>query len=294
MKKQTPSIMIGLLLVVFLFAACKDDKTINEEVVTNENITLLSVKTNALVYDEILKTVDLNYLPFYHIKNNKNFSNKIFFEYNNKQQIISTTGGIVLVSLPDFYFATLIYTDYIKDTIQYIGDTIITINSSFNSDNPNITKSVIKNDQLVFRKVILNYPVHAENNYTYSYSGDKITETMNGVQTANYYLTEGNLTKVEKLIYNKAGDISKKTEMIFSGYDKSINLLKGKFFITGAFYCAFSENNHNKMVVQNYSMVDNELAVYSRYPDTITYHLNSANVPDLFNYRHNSDSRHSR
>lgn len=285
--------MIGLLLIVFLFVACKDDKIINEEAVTSENIKLFSVKTDALVYDEMLKTVDLSYLPFYHISNNKNFSNRIFFEYNNKQQIVYTTGGTILMKLtPDF--TTLSYTDYIKDTIQYIGDTVITINSSFNFANPNITKSVIKNNQLVSRKVILNFPVHAENNYTYSYSGDKVTETMNGVRTANYYLTEGNLTKVEKFIYNKAGDISMKTEMIFSGYDKSINLLKGKFFITGAFYCAFSENNHNKMVVQNYSMVDNELAVYSRYPDTITYHLNSANVPDLFTYRRNSDSRHSR
>ena len=93
-----------------------------------------------------------------------------------------------------------------------------------------------------------------------------------------------NLASVEKFVYNSDRTISMKTEIFFSNYDHSLNLLKGKFFINGAFYRAFSENNYNKVVVKNYSMDNNQLTLYSILGDSISYQVNSANIPDLFEY----------
>lgn len=78
--------------------------------------------------------------------------------------------------------------------------------------------------------------------------------------------------------------IISKVEFIYSDYDQSINLLKGFYYIHGAFYNAFSINNYKKREVNTYSCSNNQYTQISSSIVSINYSIDSNNIPDLFEY----------
>ena len=91
---------------------------------------------------------------------------------------------------------------------------------------------------------------------TYEYDGDIILEMAAGQIRRKFYMSAGNLVKVELFIRNGTTNL-KKIEYVFSQYDNTINLLKGKFYINGKFFNAFSENNYRRIDIKFYNFVDN-------------------------------------
>ena len=70
----------------------------------------------------------------------------------------------------------------------------------------------------------------------------------------------------------------------FENYDTSINLLEGHFFITGAFYKAFLDNNFNSIEINNYRYVNGEFVLKSNSAFSFKYGVDSKNIPDLYEY----------
>lgn len=263
-------IYVGIILVLI---SC----SIDDSVETNKKLfKILSAKTNTLIYDEINEPVFFN----------PNFLNKINFEYNTQNQIYSIIGGPVLILVGTNVDGYTFVNDVINE-IRYSGDTIITENSINNINNPDIYKYVIKNDKLVFKQVIANSSFYYTFNYNYEYVDNRIIEYLNGKEKCIYYLTQNNLTKVEKFNYNLTGDvIIGKKEMFFSNYDESINLLKNHFFINGAFYKSFSDNNYNSYEIKEYSFENNQYILVNTALSSFNYTVDSNNIPNLFDYEY--------
>lgn len=263
-------IYVGIILVLI---SCSTDDSVE----TNKKLfKILSAKTNTLIYDEINEPVLFN----------PNFLNKINFEYNTQNQIYSIIGGPVLILVGTNVDGYTFVNDVINE-IRYSGDTIITENSINNINNPDIYKYVIKNDKLVFKQVIANSSFYYTFNYNYEYVDNRIIEYLNGKEKSIYFLTQNNLTKVEKFNYNLTGDvIIGKQEMFFSNYDESINLLKNHFFINGAFYKSFSDNNYNSYEIKEYSFENNQYILINTALSSFNYTVDSNNIPNLFDYEY--------
>lgn len=265
----------GLFIILLSLFSCKDEVQINYK--------LKDFKSILLHFDELdygdypnLTPIPLSY--------NSQFSNKITLQYNELNQIINTLGGLSITAAGTNTKTVCLSNDVI-DKIQYSGNYVITENEYPYKSYGDTTKYFLRNGKLLERIVILNNPYYMLLDYTYQYSGDKIIETLNGIlQTSIIYLSNDNVTKFESFKYNSSKEITYKTEIIYSYYDQSNNLLKGYYYIHGAFYNAFSTNNYQKRQVNTYSCNNNQYTQISTSTVSINYSVDSNNIPDLFEY----------
>jgi hypothetical protein len=265
-----------VIVLSFLLFSCKDSK---EE--PQIRYKLKTVKSFLLHYNELDQDSYI-YTPYTNVVWDKDFKGKITLQYNDYNQIVNTDYGASLYSVGtnQNYIA---FSKVNIDKIQYEGDVINTeICFPFSSYLDTI-KYIIKNGKLLERKVLV-YDFNQKLDYIYQYEKDKIIESLNGLQTSVLYLTNSNVTKVERFQYNNAKEIISRTEFIYSDYDQSINLLKGYYYIHGAFYSAFSKNNYKNRVVNIYSYSNNQYAQISTSSLSINYNVDSNNIPDLFEY----------
>lgn len=155
----------------------------------------------------------------------------------------------------EFYWTN----DYLED-IVYNGN-MITVNSigmyskTFVIDNGKIKSQSTTYSTAFQYNDIVNY---SPGLHMYEYAGNTILEKKNGVIRRIFYMEDGNLAKVELFIRNATGDIVKKIEYLLTQYDTAPNLLKGKFFINGNFFNAFSKNMFRKREVKYYNVVDGQ------------------------------------
>ena len=239
---------IAGIILSCLISCTADDNT--------ETCKMTSTKTAALYYDNI-------YLVAY----NPNFSGKIRFEYTGGK-ITKILGGPQYSS---FGFTDYIFLDTIENDVSYANDTIYVENNTYGyySENPYVEKYVIKNGKLKYRKSYTwmqgSGPWATE--ATYEYSGDDIFEKVNGVLARTFHTENQNLVHVEQIHYGLSGEIWGKTTWSFSNHDDNDNLLKGKFFINGAFYTAFSKSNWREIVVQKYTYENGQFT-----PNENTFH----------------------
>lgn len=217
---------------------------------SNEQVCkTVSFKTYNLIYDEFSRNVAFSYNP--------NFDGIIRLVYEN-DKIIQVKGGLY-VPPPGQSSVSFFEDNTVIEEVSYQGNTI-TVNS------PKLyTKDfVIENNKLISQKTTyspgLNYSSCWINRcvdlMTYEYNGDTISEMVAGQLRRKFYMAGGNLVKVELFIRNGTADY-KKIEYVFSQYDATPNLLKGKFFINGKFFTAFSANNFRRMDYKVYNFVDN-------------------------------------
>jgi hypothetical protein len=114
--------------------------------------------------------------------------------------------------------------------------------------------------------------------HEYQYNGNLITETKNGLVRRLFYLSQGNLVKVELFLRDANAEIVKKIEYLFSNYDQQPNLLRGNFFIHGCFFKAFSVNNYRKLEIKYYNYINNAYQL-----DESQYAIFNYNLPeDMF------------
>ena len=182
--------------------------------------------------------------------------NKFTFEYDSQNKINKVVGGLVAANpgqLGGFYLSAISY-----DEITYSGNTVSVKVSANMTIRPYDKEFVIENGKLLSQKLTSKFPVITSDpvNYLYEYAGNQILEKVNNRLAKTLTVENGNLTKVIKWRYNLDGNINGKTEIIYSDYDKQENLLKGKFFINGAFYSAFSNNIYNKIDSKSYDLTN--------------------------------------
>ncbi|MCI9846445.1 hypothetical protein [Flavobacterium pectinovorum] len=235
-------IFLLVCLTTVLFS-CSNDK--NEAIKTCK---VVSVKTLILTYDDIV----LSNTVF-----DPNFTGKINFEYDNQNRISKVKGSFVSIPTSN-NLTNWRMSNEAEDLITYEND-IIKVQYSHNFTSPYTKEFVIDDDRLINRKTTNFYPFKSEPIlYTYEYNGNEIMEMLNGRVYRKFLLSAGNLIKVEQIKYSfPDNEVIGKREYIFSGYDTSENLLKGKFFISGALFTAFSKNNYSNIKVCDYGFSDN-------------------------------------
>lgn len=182
-----------------------------------------------------------------------NFS-KFTFEYDSQKRINKVIGSLVAGSSGDlgaFYLSNIA-----SDEITYSGNTVSVKVSVNMTTRPYDKEFVIDNGKIISRKVTSKYPFLNSDPviYTYEYSGNQILEKTNDRLIKTLTVENGNLTKVIKWRYDLNGNVNGKIEVVYSDYDTQENLLKGKFFINGAFYMAFSKNIYHKTDSKSYDL----------------------------------------
>lgn len=264
-------------ILTFLIVSCtkNDDVTVVPKKIT-------SVKTETLFYDDIT----LSSPEYYY---NHPFSSKITFEYDNLNRINKVVGGLLLV-YGNNIGNQWILADEAQDNIYYENN-IIKVECSYNSTyyKPYNKEFTVLNNKIISSSVTYIYPNNTPTapslSYTYEYSNNIIKEKKSdGNIYRTFTMTNGNLSKVEEIVYGFNGQLIGKKEYLFSDYDNTENLLKGKFYINGAFYKAFSNNNYRKVINNTYKFDNNQFVLLNSSTINLTFGYDSNNISDLFEY----------
>jgi|GEM_PF-3474106 len=266
--------LFALLIVFLSLYSCKDEPQVKYRL---KNFKSILLHFDELDYGNYPNTtpIVLNY--------NSQYSNKITIQYNDLNQITNTLGGLSVTAAAT-NTETVCLSNDVVDKIQYSENYIMTENEYPYKTYSDTTKYIFKDGKLIERIIIQNNPSYILD-YTYQYSENRIIETLNGIlQTSLIYFSNNNVTKFECFKYNNSKEIIYKTEIIYSDYDQSNNLLKGYNYIHGAFYNAFSTNNYQKKEVNTYSCSNNQYTQISTSSISINYNIDSNNIPDLFEY----------
>ncbi len=103
--------------------------------------------------------------------------------------------------------------------------------------------------------------------FNYTYSANKVTETNNnGKILRTFYFENNNLVKVVSEMYNFQGAIFSKKEILFQEFDNKPNPFKDMYFVKGAFFRAFSDNNYKSYTSDEYKKsTDGTLMLTSHY-----------------------------
>lgn len=117
------------------------------------------------------------------------------------------------------------------------------------------------------------------------YAADSAVEKdVSGTTLRTFFFTNGNLTKIVELMVGYWGNIYGKKEILLEGYDNRKNPLKGKHYICGAFYRAFSVNNFTSWTENTYSYDNGCYTLNGRYNSKIEITYDSNNRPLLGEY----------
>ncbi|MFZ4455874.1 MAG: hypothetical protein ACOYOT_06600 [Bacteroidales bacterium] len=278
--KHPISILIFLISTSLFFACSKVDEP-------SPRVKLTTINISLLYYEEM--DTELNPYPSYsNIVYDKDFKNSIDILYDNNNQIIGTNYGATRYHAGT-NMSFLVISKSNVNKIQFKGDTVYTESCYPYTTYPDTTKYLIKDGKLIERRECRRFdsqsPIY-ERIFKYTYSSNKIIETNNDLQTTIIHLNNSNVERIERFQYDISKEIYSKTEYIYSDYDQSINLLKGLYYIHGAFNNAFSANNYRKSSLNIYSVSNNQLTLKSSTNETTNFRVDANNIPDLFGYEY--------
>ena len=120
---------------------------------------------------------------------------------------------------------------------------------------------------------------------TYSYTDTVITESAHGSASRNFYMENKNLVKVLLWRYSPPGVISWKKEILFQDYDNKPNPFKNKYYVAGAFFRSFSENNYTTLMVNEYGLLaDSTFGIIKTFRSTIPFAYTDDGYPKFGDY----------
>lgn len=255
---------ISVFLIYILLVSCSSDNSLSPI------CKLLSVKVKVLFHE------DLSITSAY----NPNFSGKLNFEYDNQNKLTMVKGG-VLVPPPGQFLTNWYYDDSVVDLVTYSSDTIKVHYNSTNLASTNKKAFKLDNSgRLLYKKETKGNII---NEYNYAYNGNTILETRNGYEYRTYTMSNGNLVSIEQFYRSGIGNaITGKKQFLFLNYDATENLLKGKYYIDGAFFNGFSNNNYQRFEMNQYSYNNGTYTQTSNYYATFPLTYSSDNVADVF------------
>jgi|GEM_PF-2342762 len=228
----------GFALAFFLISCSSDN--------TDSGCHLTSVSVAPFWFDDYLTGI-----PAF----DPGFDGRLHFEYVNGK-VVKVKGGMMRMSEPDSFFLTA----SVEDSLVYHGDSVhVYVAHNIGEFPERVNTYCITDNHLVYwRKAevfsgAIYFPA-----LTYEYNGNTILEKRNGSLWRVFEMQEGNLTKVTQNFYDAQGQYVGKREWLFKNYDTSPNLLKGKFYIEGAFFAAFSNNNYTRWEERSSYVVDGQ------------------------------------
>lgn len=261
---------ILIVIIALISTACSNDTENNKD----KDCRLVSAKITGFYYDDITISNDAP---------NSNFSGKISFEYDIQNRISKVKGG--LLQVPDgSNMNKWVLSNEVEDIVTYDNNTIKVAYSANLDTRPYQKEFTLNNGVLVSKKVTKIYPVPlAAMVYTYEYNGDEIKEKIGGKVYRTFTLSAGNLIKIEQIKYDfLSNEIVGKREYLFLNYDASENLLKGKFYINGGFFKAFSKNNYSTLKIKDYTFSNNEYILSDESGTSFELTYDANNTASLF------------
>lgn len=271
MKNQVQN-LLWIIFVLVSFISCN---TIKEE--PQISYKLKTFNYTLLQYDE-LEDNSYSNVSYTNMIWDSDFNGKLTLQYDEQNQISGTDYGASLLSIGTNQ-NIIVFSKTNIDKVQIKEDVVYTENNFPFASYSDTIKYILNNGKLIERKVY-----NQGLDYLYQYGNGKIIERLNGLQTTIFYLTDDNVTRIEKIQYNSENKIISKKEFIYSDYDQSINMLKGYYYIHGAFYNAFSKNNYKKREVNSYSYSNNQYTLTSTSNLSFEYDIDENNIPNLFEY----------
>lgn len=265
MKKFFP-----LAFIITILFSCSGNDDRNE---TIKSCKLLNVKIVALTYDDfVFSTTTFD----------PNFTGKINFEYDNQNRISKVKGSFVNIPSGND-LKNWVMSNEAEDLVTYQNN-VIKVQYAYNFTSPYTKEFVIDGDKLISRKVTNLYPLKSDPVvYTYEYNGNDINEIVNGKVYRKFTLSNGNLVKVEQIKYSfPNNEVIGKREYKFYNYDSTENLLKGKFFISGALFKAFSKNNYSKIDIDDFVISNNDFVLADSSTFDFVPSIDSDNISTIF------------
>lgn len=268
--------------------------------ILNSFIILLAIcscsKEESATPDLKLKSCAIEYLYFRdEIKYSNSFSMEfppndafktvVSYRYGDNR-IIQATGGFMNVPSAG-NFSNLLFSTEVYDSIVYVDSSIFVFtkpenNYSFFYDNPKNPTVYSKDSKGKLVRIVRRSG--AELNYTYLINHIIEKDSLGNV-LRNFYFENNNLVK----IICESGDTShpyySKKEFLFQEYDTKPNPLKNMFHLSGAFFRAFSENNYQKLTINEYRKLENgEIGITSTSWYTSPIEYNAKGYPKFGDY----------
>jgi len=276
MKKSTL-----LLFIVFAVIGCtKDEAPINIPKLKNCRVEYLFFR------DEITLSGNqsMNFLP-----NDSSFVTCSYTYTDDK--LTKNTGGFVNVPA-GINFSNLLFSTAVYDSIDFEGNRIyIFTKAKFattiveNTYDPVIfTLNADKKLSTIFKRDAYNPDGYS---YTYTHSDNLITETNSkGQVSRKFFFENNNLVKVVSEIFDLNGTLCSKKEILFQEFDNKPNPFKNMYFVKGAFFRAFSENNYQKFTINEYSQLnDGTFGLYNTGWFSMPIEYNADDYPMFGDYQ---------
>jgi len=190
---------------------------------------------------------------FVYVPSGSNFSNQMFSK--NVYDSIQNEGNLIYIFTKTNFDKTIVESPY--------NPAIYTL------DSHKRLSAIVKRDG--FRPE--GYSL------TYTYSDNLIIETNSKGQISRKFFFENkNLVKVITEYYDPKGILGMEKEIAFMGFDDKPNPFKNMYYVNGAFYRAFSENNYKSYSIREYFVLTDgtttPIGLYNSYAWPIEYNAN--------------------
>lgn len=205
-------------------------------------------------------------------------------------KMAKTTGGFVTVPSGS-NFSNLVFSSRAYDSIYFDDNTVYSY-SKFNFggliSEDNLSPTIFHLDsQHKLIKINKNNGLYLNRiDLFYTYTGNQVIETdVNGLISRIFYYENNNLVKVVSEKYDAQGVLFWKKEILFQGFDNKPNPFKNMFFVKGAFFRAFSENNYQEYTVTEYSQLyDGTFGIYNTFWFSMPIEYNAGGYPMFGDY----------
>ena len=270
-------LVLGLFIIIF---GCKKDE------IETQPSKLKNCEPGYLQFSDNMYGI-LNQSFSYPPDSGKNIFS---YEYQNNK-IVRVSGGFI--PIPGVLgFSKQIFSLMAYDSIVYLANNVSVYQKyDFGSGtlekltSPTIFTLNPKNQLLkVARKNAFQPKV---DEFFYAYVENQIIETNdNGKIRRKFHFENDNLIKITSQFENTQGEVMSKEEILFQGYDDNPNPFRNLFFISGAFYRAFSKNNYTSYTINQYDfLIDGTFGISDSYWYTLPIRYNADNYPMFGDYQ---------
>jgi len=210
------------------------------------------------------------------------------YEYTG-QDMTKLTGGIITIATGS-NFNNLLFSEDAYDSICHIGNDIYIftkykVNGGIMDDINNPLIFGLNSSGQLVKISKRNAVFGTKQEFFFNYSPGLITETdSTGTTLRKFYFSNNNLTKVTSETYNLDGKIFSKREIVFEGFDDKINPFKNKYYIRGAFFRAFSQNNYKSYTSKEYIRSGDSLVLTNSFWQEMPIRYDSYGYPMFGDY----------
>jgi hypothetical protein len=193
--------------------------------------------------------------------------------FYSKDNVTRSTGGFVPVpsggNLISYIFSEASYDSMICNTDRVVSYTKFVDDSGSTYENRSNPVIFYLNSEKNPWKISYNITVHHDSLkeffFTYKYSEGQISEwTYDSIPYRTFYFENQNLVRVVSERHDTEGKLASRREILFTDYDDSPNPFKGLYYVRGAFFRAFSENNYWSWTINDYGwLADSTFGIYS-------------------------------